>query len=183
MKIKNNFYNFYKTNFFHKLKKIFYLFKANTGNNIYIGKKVKFLRYTKNLYIGSNVIFKDYSQICIAEKSGKISIGDNTTIGYYTFIYAKKKIIIGDNCLIAPFVYIIDHDHDIYNKNQINKSGLICKDIIIEPNVWIGTKAIILKGSIIRSGAVIGAGSVVKGEIPNNAIFAGNPGKIISYRK
>ena len=54
--------------------------------------------------------------------------------------------------------------------------------IIVEDDVWIGTRAIILSGVRIGKGAVIAAGTVVTKDIPPYAIVGGNPAKIIKFR-
>ena len=51
------------------------------------------------------------------------------------------------------------------------------KEVIIEENVWIGEKSIVLKGSKIGKNSIIGAGSVVNGVVPENVVFAGNPAR------
>ena len=84
--------------------------------------------------------------------------------------------------MIAPFVYIVDNDHNFNDKELLVDSDLECEDIIIEDNVWIGAHAIILKGTKIGTGSVIGAGSVVKGNIEKNSVIAGNPHKVIKTR-
>jgi len=55
-------------------------------------------------------------------------------------------------------------------------------DVIIGNDVWIGRKALILSGVKIGDGAIIGASSVVTKDVPDYAIVAGNPAKIIKYR-
>ena len=182
MHITNNFRKFYKATFFQKIKSFFLLSRAKKGNNIFIGRGASFERFLNNLEIGSNIIFKDYSRICVADTNAKIYIGTNTSIGHHTFIFAKKNISIGENCMIAPFVYIVDNDHNFNDKELLVDSDLECEDIIIEDNVWIGAHAIILKGTKIGTGSVIGAGSVVKGNIEKNSVIAGNPHKVIKTR-
>lgn len=55
-------------------------------------------------------------------------------------------------------------------------------NIIIENDVWIGSKATIMSGVKIHNGAVIGTGSVVTKDVPPYSIVVGNPSKIIKYR-
>jgi acetyltransferase-like isoleucine patch superfamily enzyme len=55
-------------------------------------------------------------------------------------------------------------------------------DVIIGNDVWIGTEAVIMSGVQIGDGAVIGARSVVTGNVPPYAIFAGNPARLIRFR-
>ena len=53
---------------------------------------------------------------------------------------------------------------------------------MIQKNVWIGARSIILPGVTIQSDSIIGAGSVVTNDVPSNSIFAGNPAKLIKKR-
>ena len=57
------------------------------------------------------------------------------------------------------------------------------KEVIIEDDVWIGHRVIILPGVNIGKGSIIGAGSVVTRDVPQYAIVGGIPAKIIRYRK
>jgi acetyltransferase-like isoleucine patch superfamily enzyme len=90
-------------------------------------------------------------------------------------IICGKKITIGKNCAIAPEVIIRDMDeHQIlFSEHKISK------EIIIGDHVWIGTRAIILKGVTIGDGAVIAAGAVVTKDIPSKCVAAGVPAKVI----
>ena len=79
--------------------------------------------------------------------------------------------------MIASDVTITDSDwHGIYDRTDYVATP---KEVIIEENVWIGEKSIILKGTKIGKNSIIGAGSVVSGEVPDNVIFAGNPAREI----
>jgi len=74
-------------------------------------------------------------------------------------------------------VTITDSDwHGIYDRTDYVATP---KEVIIEENVWIGEKSIILKGTKIGKNSIIGAGSVVSGEVPDNVVFAGNPAREI----
>nr|WP_275298384.1 hypothetical protein [Clostridium sp. YIM B02555] len=54
--------------------------------------------------------------------------------------------------------------------------------LIIDDEVWIGDKALILSGVHIGKGAIVAAGSVVVHDVPPYAIVGGNPAKVIKYR-
>ena len=58
----------------------------------------------------------------------------------------------------------------------------IFKDIVIEDQVWLGNRVIVLGGVKIGEGAIIQAGSVVVSDIPKYAIVGGHPAKVFSYR-
>lgn len=140
------------------------------------------LRFPANISIGDDVVLKKGSQICACNEHSKISIGNRTTVGFYTFIYASEEISVGNDCLIAPFVYIVDSDHSIAPDTLINLQPNQTAKIQIEDDVWIATGAKILKGVNIGRGAVIAAGAVVKEDVPPYAIVGGVPAKVIGKR-
>lgn len=153
------------------------------GNKIWIDKNVEFLRYTNNLSINNNVIIKEGTKICPCNDLATISIGENTTIGYHNFFFSSKSIKIGDNCLIAPFVYIVDSNHQIDRRILINKQPNVSEEISIGDDVWIASNTTILKGVTIGNGAVIAANSVVNKNIPEYEIWGGSPAKKLGERK
>lgn len=153
------------------------------GKGVYFEKNVKFLRYPKNLAIGDQVIVKEGARICPCNPAATISIGMNSTIGYHTFIFSSERIEIGDDCLIAPFVYIVDSNHGIEKQSRINRQANITAPVVISNDVWIGTGAKILPGVTIGEGAVIAAGAVVNTDVPSYDIYGGIPAKKIGVRR
>lgn len=95
---------------------------------------------------------------------------------------------IGDWVAIAPEVLFITGNHKIrvlgkyILENEKIVGDELDEDILVEDDVWIGSRAVILKGVTIHKGAVIGAGAVVTKDVPPYAIVGGNPAKIIKYR-
>ncbi len=155
---------------------------GNIGKDVFIEKGVDLMRYPQNITIGESAVIKEGAKICPCNESSTIHIGKNTTIGYHTFLFASVGISIGDDCLIAPFVYLVDSDHGIDKKYKINEQANTSEAIVIENDVWIGTGAKILKGVKIGQGAVIAAGSLVKNDVPAYEIHGGIPAKKISER-
>ena len=141
------------------------------------------MRFPKNIFFGSHVAIKEGARICACNAEAKIQVGVNTTIGYHTFIFASSSIRIGDDCLIAPFVYIVDSNHQIKAGQRINQQPNESAPIQIGNDVWIGSNVTILKGVQIGDGAVIGANSLVNTDIPPNSIYAGTPAKLIGNRE
>ena len=110
-------------------------------------------------------------------KGASLNIGSGTYLNRNTLVIAETKVEIGNSCKIAWDVIIMDSDlHPIEGKILENKP------VIIEDHVWIGCRAIILKGVRIGKGAIIAAGSVVTKDIPEYAIAAGVPARVISIR-
>lgn len=168
----------------HKLRRFYHKNRlGHLGNNVFIDKDVSLLRYPKNIAINNEVVLKKGANICACNSNAKIAIGNRTTIGFYTFIYASTNITIGNDCLIAPFVYIVDSDHSIEKNTRINQQKNKTAPIVINDDVWISTGAKILKGVTIGKGAVIAAGAIVTTDVPEYTIFGGIPAKKISERK
>ena len=112
--------------------------------------------------------------------------GENShiTIGNYcringAYIHAKDFIEIGDYCVMASGINIIDSNAHIVNSINRTIGQDVPKGIRIGNNVWIGLNAIILKGTVIGDNCVVAAGSIVKGEFPDNTIIQGNPAKCV----
>lgn len=88
-------------------------------------------------------------------------------------LYCTERIEIGEDVIFGPGVILRDSDsHQIVGTNSTSP-------IIIGDHVWVGTRAIILKGVTIGNGAIIAAGTVVTKDVPNNCLVAGNPARII----
>ncbi len=107
--------------------------------------------------------------------------GSTLKIGKYSSISVKVTILLGgehmDNFVTTyPF-------NAIKNKGKGIRIDRRTKgDVEIKNDVLIGFNATILSGVSIGNGAIIGAGSVVTKNVPDYAIVAGNPAKIIRYR-
>lgn len=153
------------------------------GQSVFIDRNVSLLRFPKNIFIGDRAVLKAGAHICACNENATIRIGDRTTVGFYTFIYASEAIAIGKDCLIAPFVYIVDSDHSIAMDRPINQQANQVSGVCIEDDVWIATGAKILKGVTIGKGAVIAAGAVVKEDVAPYSIVGGIPAKVIGSRK
>ena len=154
------------------------LFKAMIGcnhNDFSIVGDVTVIN--KNIKLGHNVTI--YPNVMFWG-DGEIVIGDNVDIGNGTVIYASKSggVTIGNNTNIAAQCYIIDMDHGIKEGELICNQENTVEEVTIGSDCWIAAGCKVLKGSHIKDGTVIGALSLVKGEIPENAIAFGIPAKV-----
>ena len=113
-----------------------------------------------------------------------IEIGDNSGIGINSELNTPGGIFIGNNVMMGPDVMIItqNHKHDDITKPMLEQ-GFERAPVIIEDDVWIGTRVIILPGVKIGRSSIIGAGAVVTKDIPPFSIAGGNPAKVIKKRE
>lgn len=92
---------------------------------------------------------------------------------------------IGNNVVISRGVLLLNHDYSITCGlrtigSDVTHEAFWLKDIFIDDNVFIGANSTILPGTHIGKNSIVGAGTVVKGNIPEDSIIVGNPARIIS---
>lgn len=104
----------------------------------------------------------------------KLKIGKNCFINDCFLAMARGGITIDDNVQIAANASVISNNHDLYER-----SVLLCKPVRIKHDAWIGANATILPGVEVGAYAVVGAGAVVTKDVPDYAVVAGNPARVI----
>ena len=107
-----------------------------------------------------------------------IKLGSKVFFNFNCVILDVAQVTIGDHSLFGPAVqiYTATHPLDADERRRGLEAG---KPITIGSDVWVGGGAIICPGVTIGDRAVIGAGSVVTRDIPDDAVAAGNPAKVI----
>lgn len=114
----------------------------------------------------------------------RVKVGQRSGFGDY-FHLQNASLTMGDYVMIGAHVTILGGGHRYEKKDvPIAQQGNLPKThLIIGNDVWIGNHVIILAHvSHIGNGAVIGAGAVVTKDVPDYAVMAGNPARIIKYR-
>jgi acetyltransferase-like isoleucine patch superfamily enzyme len=118
------------------------------------------------------------------ESPSLLSIGKGIHLGNQLLVMNRGLLTIGNNVIFAPNITIIDYNHDYKSKNFIPYSHHdIIKPVTIADNVWLGFGVILLPGTHISTGAIISAGSVVRGNVPPNSIYSGNPAINVGTRE
>ena len=113
--------------------------------------------------------------------NSKLEIGDGTSFEQSCHIIAADDLRIGKNCVISAFVYIADCNHSFEKGKSALSTPLIVKKTKIGDNCFIGIGAKIMPGVELGDNCVIGANAVVTKNIPENAIAAGIPAKILRF--
>jgi acetyltransferase-like isoleucine patch superfamily enzyme len=114
---------------------------------------------------------------------GEVSIGAKTVIGQDCTISAFQHVSIGRECILADRVMLIDFDHGVTEVDRpIRLQGIYKRDVRVGHNVWIGYGACVLRGVSIGDNSVIGTSAVLTKEVPENAVVAGVPARVIRMR-
>lgn len=148
-------------------------------HNVLVGEDVKIFKFV-NLY--------------------GCTIGDGSKIG--SFVEIQKGVVVGKHCKISSHTFVcegvtigegvfVGHNVSFINDmfpRAVNADGSLQTEAdwqmvhtVVEDRASIGTGATILGGVRIGKNAIIGAGAVVTKDVPENAVVAGNPAKIIRY--
>ncbi len=119
----------------------------------------------------------------IRAHEGEVIIGAKSVLGQECTISAFQHISIGRECIIADRVMMIDFDHGVVEvERPIREQGIYKRDLDVGHNVWIGYGACLLRGAAVGDNAVIGTSAVVTVDVPDNAVVAGIPAKVIRKR-
>ena len=114
---------------------------------------------------------------------GEVEIGAKSVLGQECTISAFQHVSIGRECIVADRVMMIDFDHGVVEvERPIRMQGIYKRDVNVGHNVWIGYGACILRGVTVGHNAVIGTSSVVTTHVPDNAVVAGIPARVIRMR-
>lgn len=185
------------------------MFLKSSGKGLMVGRGVN-IRQPHRISIGKSVFIDDYATLdvrafsdsgpevgieiqdkalvgrhsVILSRNGKVKLGAACNISSYCRIASETGIDIGESVLIAAYVYIGpgNHGHADPNVPIIEQAMDRRGGVKIGKNSWIGTRATILDGVTIGEGAIVGAHSLVKEDVPDRAIVAGTPAKIIRSR-
>lgn len=164
-------------------------------NKVYVNKSAK-----STVIIGKHFVFtsgggynpitsnvRGYMRI---DNAASLTIGNNCGMSS-SVLWVKEKMSFGNNVLVGGGCLIMDNDcHSLDyrhrngsllgdNNEKIDVLNANTSPVIIEDDVFIGARSIVLKGVTIGARSIIGAGSVVSQSIPADCIAAGNPCRVI----
>ena len=139
----------------------------------------------------------DYShvegEIFLLTPDSRCDIGQYCFLGAESRLWVQGAMVIGNFVLIAPRVDVFDGDShsldaeerrqdaiDMFERNRLMDYRRVAQaNVVIEDDVWIGTKSTILKGVRLGRGCVVAAGSVVTSAVAPYTLVGGNPAREI----
>jgi len=174
------------------------------GRNVVFGQNVV-LRHPGKIRIGDNVVVDDNCLLdakgdtnggitigsgvfvgrntILSCKNGDIDIGDRANIGFNCEIFSASLVTLGADSLLAAYCYVIGGDHDYADASKpVTAQGRQSRGVSVGDGVWMGAGAKILDGVRIGGHAIIGAGAIVRVDVPEYAVAAGRPARIVGMR-
>lgn len=145
-------------------------FRARNPGYLFLGRGAE-------VHVGNNVLLERKVRFSVADNA-RIFIGDDTYVSDYTHLLAVKEIRIGKGCSISWNVLFMDtSSHPLGVSGEVPTTRI--GPIIVQDHVWIGCRAVILKGVTIGEGAIIANNAIVTKDVPPRTMVAGNPARVI----
>lgn len=143
------------------------------------------VRTGRNLVMISESVFSavGVSRPCLLnaiEPGAKILIGDDVGMSG-TSICSAVSVTIGDRVMLGADVVVTDtdfHPLDVIPRRYV-RQGIRTAPVVIEDDVFVGMRSMVLKGVRIGRGSVVAAGTIVTSEVPPFTIVAGQPARVV----
>ena len=126
-----------------------------------VGRPVVVLGRDSQIVLGERVRIISRVTPCelAASRGARLEIGARTVINYGTSLGATQHIHIGERCMLGTYVNVMDNNfHELLDRARMPAA----RPVIIEDDVWLCNRVMVLPGAHIERGAVIGAGSIVQ---------------------
>ena len=120
------------------------------------------------IILGSHLV-SDGRLVIMTGSKARLTIGDGVYFNENAMLSCKEHISIGDGCRFGPNVKVFDNDHTFDAVHGVSADH-VTAPVKIGKNCWLGSNAVILRGTTIGNNCVIGAGCVVKGNIPDGSL-------------
>jgi acetyltransferase-like isoleucine patch superfamily enzyme len=137
--------------------------------------------------LGRKTVIREHAWLNAGRGQGAepvLRIGNGCYIGRFVQINAANSVVLEDKVLVADKVYISDVDHKFSDPSlPVIDQGVVSKGkVLLREGCWIGTGAVILSGVTVGRNAIVGANSIVNRDVPDYAVVAGSPAKILRER-
>ncbi len=185
--------------------RLFPMLLGACGRNVTFGSHVV-LRHPHKIFIGDNVVIDDQCVLdakgtsnegirigsgvflgrntILSCKNGDITLGDRVNIGFNSEVFSASRVQIGEDALIAAYVYVIGGGHEFEDPSRsVLDQARTSRGIEIGARTWLGAGVKVLDGVTVGEGAVVGTGAVVTESVPPFAVSAGVPARVLRTRE
>jgi acetyltransferase-like isoleucine patch superfamily enzyme len=114
----------------------------------------------------------------------RVAIGAKASIGPYCCVWggwSHTWARVEEQALLSPGVVLVAGNHGIGGFGPVREEPIVELDVTVGAGAWIGAHATVV-GCRVGTGAVVGAGAVVLEDVPDYAIAAGIPAKVVGRR-
>ena len=137
-----------------------------------------------------------------AEPGRDIAVGDGTHIGADVFVHGpvtfgknvalnarchidggRAGVVIGDDTRIGPECRLFAFNHSFAPDALVREQPTTSEGIVVGRDVWLGASVCVTDGVRIGDHAVVGMGAVVTKDVPEWAVAAGNPARVVGDRR
>lgn len=130
------------------------------------------------IVLGAHSVIDSFVKVKPAGGSGNLIIGEYVIINAGCVFYTGHGVRIGNHVAIAANCTFAPVNHAYCDKSRlIREQGFLPSKggIVVEDDVWIGSNCVLLDGTVLRRGCVVSAGSIVRGELAEYTVYAGQP--------
>jgi acetyltransferase-like isoleucine patch superfamily enzyme len=178
---------------------------GSVGRNVVFGHGVV-LRHPAKIRLGDDVVIDDLVVLdakgsanrgidigrgvflgrgtILSCKDGDIVLGDHVNIGFHSEVFSGSSVTVGAYGLFAAYTYLVGGGHEFERPGlPVIEQARRSRGIALGENVWLGAGVKVLDGVRIGSNVVVGAGAVVTEDLPDDAVAAGVPARVIRSRE
>lgn len=135
------------------------------------------------IHVGAFVSIGAFAVIeaLVPDRGVTVRIEDKAYIGNFARITAVGEVVIGEEAMLSDRVYVSDTGHVYEDVTQpIKRQGLIDgRRVEIGRGAWVGIGAAIVGNVRIGENAVVAANTVVRTDVPDRTVVAGNPAQVV----
>jgi acetyltransferase-like isoleucine patch superfamily enzyme len=155
---------------------------GSVGPHLFIENDVEIVN-PERMHLGDSVVIKRHA-LLICSPGGTIRIEDNVQVGQGCIIACgDAEIRIGHHTAMGAYISVRNAEHGMAAGTYVQDQPMTAKPINIGAGVYVGDRCSILGGVTIGDGAVVGANSVVLDDVPENAVVAGSPARVVGVRR
>jgi acetyltransferase-like isoleucine patch superfamily enzyme len=148
------------------------------GDGVTLQDGVRLQPWGGRIHVGDGAQVRDR---CELKSTGDLRLGTRCVLSRTATLHCHERITIGPLCAIAERTTIIDSDHGFDGSDTfVLEQPVRSAPITIGENVFIGTNAVILRGTVVGDRSVVAAGAVLNGgEHPAAHLVAGVPARTL----